>query len=461
MSASPVPSELNPHPDHDLAALGFVDVSGSANIASYLDMVTKVSLAKEPHQVMDAFSRAMRISRGDTALITVSCVGLKPGQYRITRQISDDGRNRVRTDNPWRDGKTLRVASGGFLGQIIATPQPKLSRNLVVPSDPVLASWLAPYHSMMAIPAFQEGLATHWAIILQREPDSFSMDDLEETILRTNLVGATVNTVVVNKKLRELNERMQREVEQIASIQKALLPRVLPTIDGLALAASYETYDVAGGDMYDFVSLDHYTERDKGGPSDPWGFIVADVSGHGPAAATIAAMLNAILYTYPHTRPAKTGSPSDVLSYANQHLCAKRIDNSFVTAIVAAYFPKEQKLVFSRAGHPPPILKEKGKPLIRLDERGGIPLGVLEDAKYENVEVQLKPGQTVVLYTDGITESTNAKDEMFGIEGIERALEQCTGEPDCVVGSINEALRAHEGGLKPSDDQTIVAMKVV
>ena len=66
-----------------------------------------------------------------------------------------------------------------------------------------------------------------------------------------------------------------------------------------------------------------------------------------------------------------------------------------------------------------------------------------------------------MLYTDGITESTNAKDEMFGIEGIERALEQCTGEPDCVVGSINEALRAHEGGLKPSDDQTIVAMKVV
>ncbi|MEX2214282.1 MAG: PP2C family protein-serine/threonine phosphatase [Phycisphaeraceae bacterium] len=461
MPVSPPPSEHQPHPDADLASLGFIDVSHRPNVGLYLDMVSKISMATEPQQVMDAFSRGMRLSRGDTALITVSCHGLKPGHYRITRQIGDNGRNLAGTNDPWRDSKLLRIATGGFLGKIISSPQPKLAGNLNITTDLVLNDWLAPYRSMIAVPAFQEGLATHWAISFKREVNAFTAVDLEENILRANLIGTTVSNVVMNRKLRELNEKMQREVDQIAAIQKALLPRVLPKIDGLELAASYETYDVAGGDMYDFVSLNHYTQRDQGSPSDPWGFIIADVSGHGPAAATIAAMLNAILYTYPHSRPAETGSPADVLAYANQHLCAKRIDHSFVTAIVAAYNPQHRRFTFARAGHPPPILKETGQPLVRLEQNGGIPLGVLEDAAYENIVVQMKPGQTLVLYTDGISESVNLKEEMFGIEGIEQALDKCTGEPQCVVTSINEALRIHEGGQKPSDDQTIVAMKVV
>jgi sigma-B regulation protein RsbU (phosphoserine phosphatase) len=435
----------------------FVDLSSSLNIDLYIDMVQRISLAKEPHQVMDAFSNGMRKARGESGLVTISCKGLKPGQYKITRRIGYDGVNHAETNDPWNQRGKLPTRTGGFIGKLISSPQPKLVHALRITDDPVLGDWLSQFGCAMAIPAFTDGVALNWAIILKREPRAYSINDLEEHILRANLIGATVNNTVMNNQLREVNARMAREVERIAAIQKALLPRVLPVIRGMKIAASYETYDVAGGDMYDFVCMIDGGKHGKIDPDARWAFMIADVSGHGPGAAVLAAMLNAILYAYP-TSPER---PSEMLNYANRHLCDKRIEHSFVTALFCIYNPLTRKFMFSRAGHPPAIVKTPGKPLVHLDKGGGLPLGVLEDVVYQDEEVTLEPGQTVVLYTDGISESQNPRREMFGIRGIETALDHCTGEPDCVINSITKALREHEAGAQPGDDQTIVALKVV
>jgi sigma-B regulation protein RsbU (phosphoserine phosphatase) len=445
------------HPDPSLAAMGFVDISGDQSISLYLDMVHRISVATQPQQVMDAYSNAVRRFSGPMGLLTISCLGLKPGQYRITRQIGLDNVNLVNTNNPWQQREKLPVRSGGFLGAVAADTQPKLCRRLHVPHDPVLGDWLAQFGSCVAIPNYHEGVPTHWAVILRPQPDAFTTEDLADHLMRSNLIGTTINHVITGQQLRAANAKLQEEVERIANIQRALLPRYLPKITGLSIAASYETYDTAGGDMYDFACS---TQRDHPGkvdPDAPWGIMVADVSGHGPAAATIAAMLNAILYAFPKT----PDSPGEVLAYANRHLCAKRIEHSFVTALLAMYDPLTRKLTYSRAGHPPAIIKSKGQPLIRLDDPGSIPLGVIDDAVFLDGAVTLEPGQTLVMYTDGITESMNRQRQMFGIEGIERSLEHCSGEPACVIESIHKALRLHEAGAQPSDDQTIVALKVV
>jgi len=435
----------------------FIDLSASQNIDLYIDMVQRISKAKEPSQVMDAFSRGMRKSRGESGLLTVSCKGLKPGQYKITRRIGYDNINHAQTNDPWNQRHKLPTHTGGFIGKLIASPAPKLCHNLRITSDPVLGDWLAQFGTAMVIPAFTDGIATNWAIILKREPQAYSIDDLEENILRANLIGATVNNTVINTQLREANERMAREVERIAAIQKALLPRVLPDIKGMKIAASYETYDVAGGDMYDFVCLTPEGRHGKTDPQARWAFMIADVSGHGPGAAVLAAMLNAILYAY----PVEPDRPSELLNYANRHLCDKRVEHSFVTALMAIYNPLTRKFMFSRAGHPPAIVKTHGQPLVHLDQGGGLPLGVLEDVVYKDEEITLEPGQTVVLYTDGISESQNPNREMFGVQGIDASLRDCNGEPDCVIKSITAAMRAHEAGAQPGDDQTIVAMKVM
>lgn len=449
-------AEVAPHPDEKLAAMGFVDVDQNPNIAVFLDMVNKVSLATQPQQVMQHFSRAMRQAYGDSALITISCRGLKPGQYKITRQIGYDNVNLAPTNDPWNDGQLLQTHTGGFLGRVIATPNAKLNRRLDVTADPVLGDFLSEFNSMIAIPAFVEGTATNWALIFKREADAFTLRELEEHILRANLVGATVHNVVASNRLRELNERMQDEVERIANIQRALLPKRLPAITGLEISASYQTYDRAGGDMYDFVCLNGNGENGKPDPNARWVLMIGDVSGHGPSAAVVMAMLNAILYAYPKVPQ----GPGELLRYANRHLYAKRIEQNFVTSFMAIYDPPTRRLTFARAGHPPPLLKSIDEPLRRLEGEGGLPLGILEDVEYEDVTIELKPGQTLVLYTDGITESMAPDEREFGITGIEAALNSCSGDPDCVVQSIRDDLRDHEAGQRPADDQTIVAIQL-
>jgi sigma-B regulation protein RsbU (phosphoserine phosphatase) len=91
---------------------------------------------------------------------------------------------------------------------------------------------------------------------------------------------------------------------------------------------------------------------------------------------------------------------------------------------------------------------------------GDVPLGILPTATYEDAAITLEPRQKVVLYTDGITEAMSPARVMFGVEGVEAALERCSGMPGCVHDSITEALLEHESNIRPSDDQTLVVLRV-
>jgi sigma-B regulation protein RsbU (phosphoserine phosphatase) len=169
------------------------------------------------------------------------------------------------------------------------------------------------------------------------------------------------------------------------------------------------------------------------------------------------AMLHAILHAYPH----QPRGPAEMLEHANQHLASKRIENSFVTAFLAVYDPTTRGLTYARAGHDPPLFKsaDSGASIRRLDDVGGAPLGVLCPMHYEEATLRLQPGQTLLLYTDGVTDARDVDGKMFGVDGIERALAGCTGEPGRVVAAIADPLSRHGGGVRPGDDQTIVAIQ--
>ena len=133
-----------------------------------------------------------------------------------------------------------------------------------------------------------------------------------------------------------------------------------------------------------------------------------------------------------------------------------------MTAFFGIYDPKKRRLSYARAGHNPPLLMldGSGSRVLRLDEAGSVPLGIMEEASYSQATLQLEVGQTLVLYTDGVTEAKSPRGESFGIEGIEASLAECTGEPSCVIEHVTQALLSHQGGLRPADDQTIVAIRV-
>jgi len=437
-----------------------LDVSANPRIPILMDMVGSLSRAKSPNEVLKEFSAGVRKLEGPRGYVSLSTRNLAPGEYRITRLLVEEDFDDIDHGNPWRDGGTLPVHTGGLFGDIIAREEPRIFHHLRVLGDPVVGDALAEYGSMLAIPLFDDGRALNWAIMLKREPDGYTERDLEEAILRGNLVGTSVRNVLAAQQLRAANARVQREVEQIARIQRSLLPPELPNIPGVSLGVSFETFDRAGGDLYDVVPL-RFPDgcRGKPDPNGPWGLHIADAAGHGPAAATIVAMLNAIL----RASPESLQEPGELLTFANEHLCRKRLEGTFVTAVLALYDPPSRRFTYARAGHNPLLHMERaddGLVTRRLDGVGGIPLGVASGVQYTQETIQLRPAQTVVFYTDGITEAMDPDGAMFEVSGIERSLTECSGEPDCVIGHVTEALREHEGGRRPADDQTILVLRV-
>ncbi len=459
------PTELQTpkvHREAALAGMRCVDTSGNPRIPVLMEMVGALSRAVDPQEVLRVFSTRIEGLYAPQGYVSLSTRGLEPGQYKITRRLDLDGADTLGSADPWQKWDHLPVHSGGFFGEIIRTAYPELIHHLSIRDDAIVGDSLAEYRSLMAIPLFDDGEPLNWAIFLRKDPEGFSVEELEQAILRANLVGTTVKSALIAKELREAHARIRAEVDRVAAIQRTLLPDPLPTIPGLSIVASYQTFDQAGGDHYDFRPLRPCDAKGIVGgsrydPRGPWGMLIADASGHGPAAAVVMAMLHAIVEAYPH----EPSGPAEVLAHANRHLVAKRIEHSFVTAFFAIYDPVSRRLAYARAGHNPPlVMRGGGQKMVRLDDVGGLPLGITDDVVYEEVDVQLEPGETLVLYTDGITEARSPDGRFFGIKGIEASLGECSGEPTCVIQHVSEALRTHQAGARPTDDQTIVAVQV-
>jgi len=432
------------------------------HIAIAMDLVRGLSSATHPDEVLRVFAEGWsKLGKISSGYASLSCRGLEPGEYWITRFLLDAAWSDVAKSDAWLASQEKKICRGGLLGQIVETGMPVAINDLNVPDDPVLGDKLASVRSLMAIPLFEEGEIRNWSIQLSDKPDSFNDKSLRETLVRGNLVGGTVGHVKTAIALREANEKAQAEVQRIASIQRALLPGSLPQIPGLSLATSYETYDQAGGDFYFFHRGGTRSVTPDALPTGQWGIMIGDVSGHGPSAAVVMAMVESIVATYP-SRPGS--GVGDFLSYINQHLCTKQINGQFVTAFASSYNPDTRELTYARAGHPPPLLRrcdgEGGMTIDQLEGDGGLPLGVYEEETYETATVTLEPGHTLVLYTDGIPETRGPDGSFFGIDGINHALGHCSGQAHCAIDTIMSSVRKHEAGSRPQDDQTLVVFRV-
>lgn len=424
------------------------------------DLVSKLSQAVEPEDVLRVFASGWERLTGQTGYISLSCRGLVPGEYRITRLHQQLGVEQLNVGDVWRSYHQLPVHRGGLLGSIVERGRPVVIQDLDVTGDPVLGDSINHFKSLAAQPLYDDGKVQNWSINLSEDPSVHHEQELEDGLLRANLVGGTVRHVQTASKLRQVHQRIKDEVKKIADIQQALLPEKLPEIPGVTLAARYQTYDQAGGDMYSFHPLGTGLHRTMQAPDGRWAIFIGDVSGHGPAAAVVMAMVESMIASFPMT-PDTAGQ---VLDYLNRHLCNKRIFSTFVTAFHGLYDPATRTLRYARAGHPPPLWRRPAPnghvDVAELDAVGGLPLGVIPEETYEEHAIQLEAGQTLTLYTDGIPETRCPNGTFFGATGIMGALRECSGEAECAVDTIMQHVRRHEAGSRPQDDQTLVVMKV-
>jgi serine phosphatase RsbU (regulator of sigma subunit) len=274
-----------------------------------------------------------------------------------------------------------------------------------------------------------------------------AVDYITKPIQSDDVIARVQTHLTIQRLTRELQMRyaqIERELSVVRGVQQSLLPQKLPEIPGLALAAYYETSRHAGGDYYDIVEI----------PGNRWGIMVADVSGHGAAAAVVMAMTRAVF----HAKPELHESPTKLLQFLNEHFRYMWGAARFVTALYCVYDANTRTLDMACAGHCPPLLYRAATRRVEvLPCQRVIPLIIQEMPEVPVVQVQLHPSDRLLLYTDGITERFSPAREEFGVERLRQALvETVENTPQGAIEGIMSRVRLHASDRPPGDDQTLL-----
>ena len=244
--------------------------------------------------------------------------------------------------------------------------------------------------------------------------------------------------------------RMERELQVAREVQASLLPRETPQVSGWEFAARWQPAREMAGDYYDFIPLD-------GGQL---GLVIADVSDKGMPAALFMTLTRSIVRASVGHAP----SPADGITHANRLICADSTRGMFVTLFYALLNPATGEITYVNAGHNPPLLckqsdRAEQHQLTQL-VRTGMALGVVEDTPFEQRTLRLNPGDFILLYTDGVTDATDAHLQDFGVERLQRVILEHRYTPAAdVVAALEQAIGDFAGSTAPFDDMAIVVIK--
>jgi len=241
-------------------------------------------------------------------------------------------------------------------------------------------------------------------------------------------------------------ERLHKELEIAAAIQERLLPKGAPEFEGIDAAGRNIPSQQVGGDYYDLIRI----------TDDHLGIAIADVAGKSVPGAIMMASARAAL----RVNIENVYRVQDIITKLNRFLCADMLPYEFITLFYGVIEVSSLTLTYTNAGHNPPLIF-RGDEVIEL-WKGGPLLGVFPDVVYEEDQIQLLPGDILVLYTDGITEAINERDEIFGEERLREVVARNRDLPaEGILDGIFKAVEEFIGGEERPDDQTAVVVKIL
>lgn len=280
-----------------------------------------------------------------------------------------------------------------------------------------------------------------------QERPAFSQEDEELMEYFAGLVSAALVRIRAHDAALE-RAQVQRDLDLAREMQQGLLPTTFPTREqapGVEIFARLDPAKEVSGDLYDFFEV----EPGK------MCFVVGDVSGKGVAAGLFMAVTRTLIRAT--VIPGR--SPLEVLQRVNTQLCSENRANLFVTMILGVVDTTTGRMEYGQGGHNPPILVPvRGEAV--YEPSGGMPLGVFEDAKFGQRQLNLKPGETLLIYTDGVTEAMNPERELFGEERFKKAVEGLASlSPEQLTQRVVGEISKYARGAEPSDDITLLAIK--
>jgi serine phosphatase RsbU (regulator of sigma subunit) len=243
-------------------------------------------------------------------------------------------------------------------------------------------------------------------------------------------------------------DEMTRELKMAAEVQRRLLPLQPPRCRGYDIAGGMEPVHLVGGDLYDYFKL----------PDDELGLVVADVSGKGVPAALLMPTVKTSLRMLV-SGPEPTG---EVLSKLNRIVFDVTDTPRYVSLFYGKLHLAERRLEYTNAGHPPPLLFRSASEEVLWLGRGGTVVGLLPEVAYENAVVDLKPGDILVIYTDGVTEAWSESDEAYSRGRLlELVATHREGTAAALLRAIGRSLLEFRGAHAVEDDATIIVVRVL
>ena len=352
----------------------------------------------------------------------------------------------VKTRRPG-DDEQIRI-SRTIVNQVIDTKQPVISSDAAADDRFDMAQSIVDFRirSIMCAPLINSKDESIGVIQLDtlKQSIAFKEEDLETLVTVAMQASLAIQKSDLFEDVKKA-EDLRDDLALAHELQQRFLPQKVPVTDNYEFFSFYRPMQQVGGDYFDYVPLDE----------NRIGIIVADVVGHGIPAALLMAKVSA----ESRFALATSKTPVDAIEKMNNSLSDLNIDR-FVTLVLGLLNTETNKMTIVNAGHMPPILRRGNGEIEQLAiEEAGLPLGILEDFEYESIEIDISPGDVIVLYTDGINEAMNADDEQLTTDAMIKEMKASqTKTPETIGELLCQTVARHVGRTPAIDDSCIVCI---
>lgn len=476
--------------------LGVLDVQ-SDRVAAFSDddifilrtLADQIAIAIHEHNVYQAerrrtqqLSAIAEVARAITLILdldelldqVVHLISARFGYPHVGIFLVEAGPDGASADIVWRASTGLQVPglrdpldAPGIIPWVARTGEAALVADVAQDGRYVIGPGQEDTRSELAVPLRMAG---HVLGVLDVQSNRVAAFGEEDRFVLQALADA-VAVAVRNARLHASRNqeaaaraRLERDLEVGREIQMSFLPAAFPQVPGWDLAAYWQAARQVGGDFYDYIPL----SRDQKDPSPGkgrgtgeraagrCGLVIADVADKGVPAALFMALLRTLIRA---VAIAGRRGPARVLERVNDLILADAHSDLFATAVYVQWDPDETMVIYSNAGHNPPLVVRAGGTIEILSVHG-LALGVLPGIHLDERTLRLEPGDVLVLYTDGLTEALDESQEEFGLRRLQEAIVAARSEPAAgIARAVTEAVRSFSGNAPLFDDQALLVLK--
>lgn len=400
---------------------------------------TLSALAQEFSSILDLDQLLSKIAAGVRTLMaydafSVYLVDTEKGALRRRFSVRYDQRTEVE-NIPLGKGITGAAAESRQAVRVVDTG----ADARYIPSYPGIRSELA---APLVIQDRSVGV-----LDVESERIAYFTEDHQRTLmLLASQIASTVENARLYEEVAQREQRMEQDLRAARKLQRVLLPREAPPIKGLRTGIRSRPAREISGDVYDFFEQGE----------DRVLIAFGDVSGKGAAAALYGALVSGLLRIL---APRQLG-PAQLIKSLNELLLERKVDAQYATLLVAQWDPAKRRLLFANAGSEPPLVC-RGNEILR-PRITGVPIGLLEDREYEEVEFLVEPGDILVFYSDGVEDQVNEAGDDYARTRLTKLLKKhCLEPPQAIANAVIADLDLFRDGTPITDDQTVVVVNVL